>query len=67
MFKIALLIWVVLGTTLAGIAVLVVVSQPSLDDQGMKLIPIAAIAGFILAIPLSFMVTKQISLGSSTN
>jgi hypothetical protein len=61
MFKIALLIWVVLGTTLAGIAVLVVVSQPSLYDQGMKLIPIAAIAGFILAIPLSFMVTKQIS------
>ena len=61
MFKLALLIWVVLGTTLAGMAVVVVVSDASLFDQGMKLIPIAAIAGFVLAIPLSFMVTKRIS------
>ncbi len=61
MFKLALLIWLVLGTTIAGIAVLVVVSDSSLSTQAMKLIPIAAIAGFIIAIPLSLMVSKRIS------
>jgi hypothetical protein len=61
MFRLALLIWVVLGTTLAGVGVVVVVSDASLYSQGMKLIPIAAMAGFIVAIPLSFMVSKRIS------
>ena len=61
MFKLALLIWVVLGTTLAGMAVVVVVSDASLSVQAMKLIPIAAIAGFVVAIPLSFMIGKRIS------
>jgi hypothetical protein len=61
MFKLALLIWVVLGTTLAGMAVVVVVSDASLYNQGMKLIPVAAIAGFLVAIPLSFVVAKRIS------
>lgn len=61
MFKLALLIWVVLGTTLAGIAVLVVVSNSSLYAQGMKLVPIAAAVGFVVAIPLSFLIGKKIS------
>ncbi|MGO9484310.1 MAG: hypothetical protein ACLPX9_06970 [Rhodomicrobium sp.] len=61
MFKLALLIWLVLGTTLAGIAVLIVVSDASLSAQAMKLIPLAAIAGFVVAIPLSFLVGKRIS------
>ncbi len=59
MFRLALLIWIVLGTTLAGVGVTVVVSDASLYDQGMKLIPIAAIAGFVIAIPLSFMISKK--------
>lgn len=61
MFRLALLIWVVLGTTLAGIGVVVVVSDASLYNQGMQLIPIVAIIGFIVAIPLSFMIGKRIS------
>jgi hypothetical protein len=61
MFRLALLIWVVLGTVLAGAGVVVVVSNPDLYNQGMKLIPIAAIAGFVIAIPLSFMIGKKIS------
>lgn len=61
MLKLALVIWLMLGTMLAGIAVLVVVSDPSLLNQGMKMIPIAAIAGFIIALPLSIMVSKRIS------
>ena len=38
MFRLALLIWVVLGTTLAGVGVVVVVSDASLSAQAMKLI-----------------------------
>jgi putative flippase GtrA len=61
MFRLALLIWVVLGTTIAGLAVLVVVSDASLSMQGMKLIPVAAIAGFVVAIPLSFFISKRLT------
>ncbi|MGO9170482.1 MAG: hypothetical protein ACLP7P_00745 [Rhodomicrobium sp.] len=61
MFKLALVIWVMLGTMLAGIAVLVVVSDPSLLNQGSKMIPLAAIVGFIIAMPLSYLVSKRIS------
>jgi putative flippase GtrA len=50
-----------LGTTLAGIAVLAIVVSPDLYNQGMKLIPVAAIAGFVVAIPLSFMVSKRLT------
>jgi hypothetical protein len=61
MFKLALVIWVMLGTVLAGTAVLVVLMDQSLLNQGAKTIPIAAVAGFILALPLSFLVSKRIS------
>ncbi len=61
MFRLALVIWLMLGTTLAGIAVLVVVSDASLFNQGMKMIPLAAVGGFIVALPLSFMVSKRLS------
>jgi putative flippase GtrA len=61
MFRLALLIWVVLGTTLAGLALLVIVVSPDLSSQAMKLIPVAAIAGFVVAIPLSFMVSKRLT------
>jgi hypothetical protein len=62
MFKpLALVIWIMLGTALAGTAVLVVILDPSLYNQGMKMIPVAAIAGFIIAFPLSYMVSKRLN------
>jgi hypothetical protein len=61
MFRLALLIWVVLGTTLAGIAVMVITVNPDFFNQGMKLIPLVAIAGFVVAIPLSFVISKRLS------
>jgi hypothetical protein len=60
MLKIATLVWIVLGTTLAGIAVTAVIVVPSLYDQGMKWIPIAAGVGFLAAIPLAAMIAKRI-------
>jgi hypothetical protein len=58
MFKVAVLVWIVLGTTLAGMAVTVVVSIPQLYAQGMTLIPWVAGGGFVVAIPFSFMIAK---------
>ena len=60
MWKIAVLIFAIVGTTLAGIAVTIVLATPSLADQGMKLVPIAALVGFILGIPASLLVARMI-------
>lgn len=60
MLKIAILVWLVLATTLAGVAVMVVLSVPSLAGQDMRLIPIAAGIGALVAIPFSLLVAKRI-------
>jgi len=60
MLKIATLVWIVLGTTLAGVAVTGVIVVPSLYDQGMKWIPVAAGIGFAVAIPFAAMIAKRI-------
>lgn len=60
MWKIATLVWIVLGTTLAGSALMVVLAMPSLASQGMKLIPIVSLAGFAVAIPLAVWIAKRI-------
>lgn len=61
MLKVSLLVWLVLGTTLAGSAVLVVLVVPQLADQAMKWVPTSAVAGFVVAIPFSLMIAKQIT------
>lgn len=60
MMKVALLVWIMLGTTLAGAAVLAVLCVPSLAPLAMKYIPMAGIGGYVVALPLSFVVAKQI-------
>lgn len=60
MLKVASLIWIMLGTVLAGAAVLVVLATPSLAPDGLRLVPIAAVCGFVAAIPLSVLIAKQI-------
>jgi hypothetical protein len=64
MFKISLLIWIILGTALAGTAVIAVLAVPSLAAQAMKNIPFAVLAGFAAAMPLSYLVARKI--GAST-
>jgi hypothetical protein len=51
MIKIAIVIWIVLGASLAGAAMVAVLSIPSLADQGMQLTPRVVLAGFGVAIP----------------
>jgi hypothetical protein len=62
MLKIASLIWIMLGTTLAGVAVMIVLIVPDLSKDSMRLIPIAAAAGALLAIPISLLIAKRIQL-----
>ncbi|KAB2918994.1 MAG: hypothetical protein F9K29_07165 [Hyphomicrobiaceae bacterium] len=56
MFKVAAVVWLMLGTVLAGVAMVVIVSVPSLYDQGFKYIPYLCGGGFAVAIPLSLLV-----------
>ena len=60
MLKIAVLVWIVLGATLAGSLVTVVVTVPSLMDQAMRLIPVAAGIGFVAAVPLAWAIAGRI-------
>lgn len=63
MLKIAVLVWIMLGTTLAGACLMAVLLVPSLADQAMKNIPFAVLAGFVVAMPLSYLVAKRIGRG----
>lgn len=60
MIKVALLVWIMLGTVLAGVGVVAVLMTPSLIAQGMRFIPMVALAGFAIAIPLSLVIAKQL-------
>jgi hypothetical protein len=64
MYKVAAVLWVMAGTVLAGAAITALLSVPSLADQLASLIPIAAIAGYGIAIPLSVFVAKRIGAGT---
>jgi hypothetical protein len=57
--KIAILIWVMLGAALAGTAITTLLAS-GLAANPMKAIPLAALAGFVVAIPLSYVVAAKI-------
>ncbi len=59
MLKIAVPVWMILGTTLAGIAMMTVLSVPSLATHDREYIPYAAIAGFIVAMPFAYLVASR--------
>jgi hypothetical protein len=60
MFRVTLVVWIMLGTTLAGTALLAVLIVPELAAQAMKNIPRAVLAGFAIAIPLSYLVARKL-------
>ncbi|MFH1340850.1 MAG: hypothetical protein ABIL01_06495 [Pseudomonadota bacterium] len=65
MFKISVLIWMVLGTAVAGTAMIAVLAVPSLAAEAMKNIPLAVLGGFVLAMPLSYLVARRISASTA--
>lgn len=66
MFKIAAVVWIMLATVLAGAALLVIVSIPSLNADAQTLIPIACGAAIVIAAPLSYLVARRISLATAS-
>lgn len=61
MIRIAALIWIMLATTLAGIALLVVVAVPEFASDAQFLIPVACGAAAVVAIPLSYAIARNIA------
>ncbi len=66
MLRLTLILWAIIATTLAGISILTVLVVPSLAQQDALLILPAAISGALIAVPISYVVTKKI-MGSSLN
>ena len=60
MWKVAILVWILIGVVGAGAALTVVLAVPSLSANAMKLLPIVSIAGFIVTIPISIVIAKMI-------
>ena len=61
MIRLAVLLWVMGGSTLAGVFVMIVLMIPSLQSQAMKVIPLAALAGFVVGMPLALIAAKTIT------
>lgn len=61
MWRLALLLWIMGGTVLAGVLVTVVLLVPSWYAMGMKAIPIAAAIGAIVAVPIAVAAAKAIA------
>ena len=60
MLKVAIIVWLMLATVFAGVGILAVLSMPSLAGQDMRLIPIVAGIGALLAVPVAAFVAKRI-------
>jgi hypothetical protein len=61
MTRLAALLWIMGGTVLAGVLVVVVLMIPSIQAEAMRYIPIAAIVGYALGIPLALVAAKGIT------
>ena len=61
MLKVAILVWIMLGTVIAGVAFLSVLMIPELASHPMKNIPFAVLCGFLFAMPLSYVIATRIA------
>jgi hypothetical protein len=61
MTRLAAMLWIMGGSVLAGVAVMVVLMIPSLQSDAMRVIPIAAIVGYAVGIPLALIAAKAIT------
>ena len=61
MMRLALVLWAVAATTLAGIFIIIVLVVPSLAEQDAKLILPAALLGPLVAVPISYAIAKKLT------
>jgi hypothetical protein len=62
MMKVAAVVWIMLGTVLAGAAVGVVLSVPSLASEALRNLPVAGIGGYLVAIPFAWLIARRIMM-----
>jgi hypothetical protein len=60
MFKVAAILWIMVGTVLAGAGVAAVLSMPSLASEAMRYLPIAGIAGYLVAMPIAWVIASRL-------
>lgn len=60
MMRVAILVWIIAGTVLAGCFITVVLMMPQLQLDIMTYIPIAAMLGAVVAIIPSWLIAKSI-------
>lgn len=61
MIKVAAIVWIMLGTVLAGVAMTVIVTVPGLLDQGAQVILLACGGGFLLGLPIAYVIARRIA------
>jgi hypothetical protein len=59
MWRVAALFWVFIAPVAAGVLVLAALMTPTLQGELGKWIGIAAIAGFVVAMPIAWTVAKS--------
>ncbi len=60
MIRVAAVLWIIIGTVLAGTALMVVLVVPQLASEATRLIPVVCGTSFVLAMPLSWLVAKRV-------
>jgi len=59
-WQLTVLLWIIIGSTVAGLGVLVVVATPQLNANAMSLIPAAAIGGYLVALIPSWIIAVRL-------
>ncbi len=60
--KLTAVLWIIIGSMLAGIAVIGVLVVPTLPVSDGMAISVAGIAGYLLAIPAAFVIAKNMAI-----
>lgn len=61
MVRLLMMMWSIAGTVLAGVAIMAILAVPSLAGHAMSYIPYAAVGGFIAAIPVAYLIARQLN------
>jgi hypothetical protein len=61
MMKLAAIVWIIVGTVFAGAAVVAVLTIPSLASEALHYLPVAGIGGYLVAMPVAWLLAARIS------
>jgi len=61
MMKLAVIVWIVVGTVFAGAAVAAVLTVPSLASEALRYLPVAGIGGYLVAMPVAWLLARRMT------